>query len=87
MTLSDQIDEVTRRGLGDIVAATQRYIAEQDRLRAALAEHAADAPEQRLRADLEQRAQAADSPTPRLLLPAQMAHASPHGAGGGGGAS
>ncbi|GAA1481701.1 hypothetical protein GCM10009624_21410 [Gordonia sinesedis] len=79
MNLADQIDAVARSTIDQLAAASRAFSAEQLRLGREFDERAATGrTDRQLRADLETAADAADSATPRIMLPADMAGASPH---------
>ncbi|MGC4962248.1 hypothetical protein ACPXCG_01070 [Gordonia sp. DT218] len=80
MNLADQIEAVARRATAEVVAASHAYAATQRRLASDLADFrsASAAPDQRLREKLQTDADIADTATPRILLPADVAEASPH---------
>lgn len=82
MNPADQIDAVARAVTDRIAQASHVFTVEQDRLRRDL--NVADGPgcaessDRRLRETLQDAADAADTVTPRVLLPADRAGASPH---------
>lgn len=79
MNLADQIEAIARRATAHVTAASNAFSDTQRRLTAELAEHREDNdPRERLREGLRREADAADVDTPRLLLPADVAEASPH---------
>ncbi|RPA12160.1 hypothetical protein [Gordonia sp. OPL2] len=80
MNLADQIEAIARRATAHVTAASNAFSETQRRLVAELGDHRdenAD-PRERLREGLRREADAADVDTPRLLLPADVAEASPH---------
>lgn len=80
MNLADQIDAIARRATARVVAASHEFSATQRRLMAEVADHRADTatPGERLRGELHREAEVAEFVTPRILLPADRADASPH---------
>lgn len=80
MKLADQIEEIARQATARIVDASHRYSATQDRLAGELEHHQVEHadPDDRLRVRLEAQAEIADTATPRIMLPADRAEASPH---------
>ena len=80
MNLADQIDAISRTATGEVVEASRAYSATQRRLAEEYAEHeeAVASVQRRLRHQLEVDAEIADNATPRILLPADVAEASPH---------
>lgn len=79
MNLADQIEAVARDTIDRVAAASREFSAEQMRLGHEFDElSVATRTDRRMRADLETAADAADSATPRIMLPADMAGASPH---------
>ncbi|GAC70513.1 hypothetical protein [Gordonia soli] len=80
MNLADQIEAVSRRATDTIVAASTEFSTTQNRLAAEFAEHrrAGAGAEVDHREALERAADLADTATPRILLPADTAEASPH---------
>lgn len=80
MNLADQIESISRRAVGDVVDASRTYSETQRRLAGEYAEHldATASAQQRLRHQLEVEADIADNATPRIMLPADVAEASPH---------
>ncbi|WLP91621.1 hypothetical protein [Gordonia sp. NB41Y] len=80
MNTADQIEQIARATTTRLAEASREFSAVQRRLSGVADQHrqaTADATA-RLRADLEVAADACDSPTPRILLPADVAEASPH---------
>lgn len=80
MNPADQIEAVARATTAAVAAASREFTATQRRLSGQLdADRAARRNDvEQLRADLESAADAADNATPRILLPADVAEASPH---------
>ncbi|MEE3848897.1 hypothetical protein VZC37_01030 [Gordonia sp. LSe1-13] len=80
MNLADQIEAIARRATARVVAASNDFSTAQRGLAAEVAEHRASVatPDQRMRDQLRRDADVADCATPRILLPADMAEASPH---------
>lgn len=80
MNLADQIEALARAATNDVAAASQRFSTRQRDLEATMSEHrrhAVVSDRERLRADLEDAADAADA-TPMIMLPADIADATPH---------
>ncbi|MGW0037111.1 hypothetical protein [Gordonia sp. NPDC003376] len=80
MNAADQIEQIARAAITGLATASREFSAVQRRLSEVADHHrqaTADVTAQ-LRADLETVADACDSPTPRILLPADVAEASPH---------
>ncbi|MFW0796129.1 hypothetical protein AAFP30_20115 [Gordonia sp. CPCC 205515] len=85
MNLADQIEAIARAATTQVVDASNEFSTTQRRLAQELAEHQAgerpaDQPDDLddLRSRLDDEADRADSVTPRILLPADMAEGSPH---------
>ena len=80
MNLADQIEAISRDATREVVGASRMYSATQRRLAAEFAEHteATQSAQLRLRRQLEIDADIADVATPRIMLPADVAEASPH---------
>lgn len=80
MNAADQIESLTRQTVGRLTAASRAFSEIQQQVAADLDDHrrARQGEVQQLRADLESAADARDSATPRILLPADVADASPH---------
>ncbi|MBD0861999.1 hypothetical protein IA539_12355 [Gordonia sp. zg691] len=80
MNLADQIEALARNATADVAEASRRFSAAQRDLALAMTEHRRNAVQSetdRLREDLENTADAADA-VPGIMLPADMADASPH---------
>ena len=79
MSLADQIDAITRGATESIVVGSREVTAPQAELASPLAEHRRRSGSQaaRMREQLVDDADEADA-LPRLLLPADLAEASPH---------
>ena len=79
MSLADQIDAITRGATESIVVASREFTATQAELASTIAEHRRRSGSQtaRMREQLVDDADEADA-LPRLLLPADLAEASPH---------
>lgn len=79
MSLADQIDAIARGATESIVVASREFTATQAGLATALAEHRRRSGTQtaRMREQLVDDADEADA-LPRVLLPADLAEASPH---------
>ncbi|MCZ4578126.1 hypothetical protein O4158_03235 [Gordonia amicalis] len=80
MSLADQIEALARSATAEVADASRRFSAAQRDLELAMAEHrrtAVQSETERLRAELEHEADAADA-LPGIMLPADMADASPH---------
>ncbi|AZZ82956.1 MULTISPECIES: hypothetical protein [Gordonia] len=80
MSLADQIEALARSATAEVADASHRFSAAQRDLDLAMTEHrrtAAQSETDRLRAQLEHEADAADA-LPGIMLPADMADASPH---------
>ncbi|MEY1676322.1 hypothetical protein CYJ73_04045 [Gordonia terrae] len=80
MNLADQIEAMARTATAGVAEASHLFSAQQRDLELAMADHRRNAVRsetQRLRDDLENDADAADA-TPGILLPADVADASPH---------
>ena len=79
MSLADQIDAIARGATESIVGASREFTATQAQLARTLAEHRRRSGTQtaRMRDQLVDDADEADG-VPRLLLPADLADASPH---------
>ncbi|MFT4127173.1 MAG: hypothetical protein QM662_13225 [Gordonia sp. (in: high G+C Gram-positive bacteria)] len=79
MKAADQIESLARETTTALAAASREFTATLRRLAAEVDDHCRTHDEVAgLRADLESAAAAADHPTPRILLPADLADASPH---------
>ncbi|ATD70243.1 hypothetical protein M0655_22170 [Gordonia amicalis] len=80
MSLADQIEALARSATAEVADASHRFSAAQRDLEIAMTDHRRTAEQsaaQRLRAELEREANAADA-LPGIMLPADMADASPH---------
>ncbi len=82
MNAAEQIEHLTRSTIGSLTAASREFSETQQVLVARLDDHllAHRTEVSQLRTDLQTAADAADNATPRILLPADIAEASPHGA-------
>ncbi|MFT4044080.1 MAG: hypothetical protein QM673_13050 [Gordonia sp. (in: high G+C Gram-positive bacteria)] len=80
MNLADQIEAISRAATERVVGAARDFSAAQARLGAQLADHrrAAATSADQLRAELLDDAQVGGNRTPRIMLPADIAEASPH---------
>lgn len=80
MNLADQIEALARSSTAGVAEASHLFSARQRDLELAMDDHrrhAVRSETQRLRDDLESAADAADA-TPGIMLPADVADASPH---------
>ena len=80
MSLADQIEALARSATAEVADASPRFSAAQRDLDRSMAEHRRTAEQsetERLRAELEHEADAADA-LPGIMLPADKADASPH---------
>ncbi|WP_238422080.1 hypothetical protein [Gordonia sp. 'Campus'] len=80
MNLADQIEALARSATADVAGASHRFSARQRDLDLAMADHLRNSVRsetERLREELENAAEAADA-TPGIMLPADVADASPH---------
>jgi len=80
VNLADQIEALARSATAQVADASHRFTGAQRDLAATMAEHRRTAPRSRtelLREDLEHQADAADA-LPSIMLPADVADASPH---------
>lgn len=80
MKAADQIELVARQATGELAAISRAFTATQRQLAGDLATHRGmhDDAEVRLRADLTLAAEMSEVSTPQIMLPADMAQASPH---------
>ncbi|MGC4934186.1 hypothetical protein ACLQ3C_10935 [Gordonia sp. DT30] len=80
MNAAEQIEHLARGTVGRLTMASRAYSALQQGLMADLDDHHRThrTEVQQLRTDLETAADACDNATPRILLPADVAEASPH---------
>ncbi|MGV9858183.1 hypothetical protein ACWDTD_05985 [Gordonia sp. NPDC003425] len=79
MNLADQIEGITRDATDRVAAASRAFsLAQAELTERASTERRDASAAARLRAELLDDADAADAATPRIMLPADVAEASPH---------